>query len=241
MTRQYLSVRVGAVVLDIEGTTGSISHVRDVLFPYARKRIASWMRENRSSTEHLGIMHSLRDLTGTADLSEEAAITVLHGWADHDVKAAPLKTLQGWIWARGYATGELSGHVYPDVPEALSRWEEQGIACYIYSSGSESAQREWFSHTAYGDLTRRLSGYYDLTSAGPKFEPLSYETISTNIGMPGKQILFASDVAEELNGARDAGWHTVAVRRQDDERGADVPGHPVITSFDDLHLDVSAE
>ncbi|MFD9240517.1 hypothetical protein ACFV0D_00985, partial [Streptomyces sp. NPDC059556] len=27
-----------AVVLDIEGTTGSLSHVRDVLFPYARGR-----------------------------------------------------------------------------------------------------------------------------------------------------------------------------------------------------------
>ena len=37
---------IKAIVTDIEGTTSSISFVHDVLFPYARKHIAEFVRRN---------------------------------------------------------------------------------------------------------------------------------------------------------------------------------------------------
>ena len=37
----------GAVVVDIEGTVGSIRFVKDVLFPYARSRLRPFVLANR--------------------------------------------------------------------------------------------------------------------------------------------------------------------------------------------------
>jgi enolase-phosphatase E1 len=227
---------VHAVVLDIEGTTGSLSHVRDVLFPYARKRIGAWMRERRGTEDWHRVVRSVRAHTAEPGLDEEAVVARLEHWADADIKAAPLKDLQGMIWASGYAAGELYGHVYPEVPSALERWKAQGIARYIYSSGSEAAQRDWFRHTEAGDLSGLLDGYFDLVSAGPKGEAGSYRAVSGLLDGPGSSTLFVSDTGEELDAAAAAGWQTVAVRRPEDTRGTAVPGHPVVSCLDALGL-----
>lgn len=137
-----------AVVLDIEGTTGSAAHVRQVLFPYARQRIAGWFAAHRDTPLHAELVLA----TGAAD--EADAVRTLTGWADADVKAAPLKAVQARIWAEGYADGSLAGHVYEDVPGALAAWADAGIGRSTYSSGARAAQRDWFATTAYGDLTR---------------------------------------------------------------------------------------
>jgi enolase-phosphatase E1 len=38
-------MKLPVVLTDIEGTTSSISFVKDVLFPYARERLPRWVRE----------------------------------------------------------------------------------------------------------------------------------------------------------------------------------------------------
>ncbi|MHA6758504.1 acireductone synthase [Streptacidiphilus sp. PAMC 29251] len=222
---------VHAVVLDIEGTTGSVSHVQEVLFPHARARIARWLTKHQHTPKGRDLLAAVRDRTDSAELSCAQAVGVLEDWSDQDVKAAPLKSLQALIWAEGYRAGELSGHVYPEVPAALARWRVAGVSRYIYSSGAVPAQRDWFAHTAFGDLTPLLDGYFDLTTAGGKREPGSYRSIATTIGTPAAHILFASDVAEELDAAAEAGWQTLGVRRADDPRGPDLPGHPCVASF----------
>ncbi|WP_314612967.1 HAD family hydrolase [Streptomyces stackebrandtii] len=60
------------------------------------------------------------------------------------------------------------------MPPALEHWKARGVGRYICSSGSVAAQRDWFGHTAYGDLCPLLDGYFDLTTAGPKTSPESY-------------------------------------------------------------------
>lgn len=87
-----------AVVLDIEGTTGSLSHVRDVLFPYARERLAPWLATHRGTAPWQQILDAVTTHTGAAH-DEAGALVLLEQWADADVKAAPLKTLQGLIWS----------------------------------------------------------------------------------------------------------------------------------------------
>lgn len=221
---------IQAVLLDIEGTTGALSHVRDVLFPYARTRIAPWMTAHHHTDQGRHILQAVRADLGNAQLSPAEAAAQLERWADTDTKAAPLKTLQGHIWAAGYASGDLTGHVYPDVPQALAAWQEQGIARYIYSSGSETAQRDWFAHTDHGDLTALLDGHFDLTSTGPKHDAASYRRIAQAIHTPPELILFASDSGEELDAAATAGFQTLAVRRPDDPRPAP-PAHRMLTSL----------
>ncbi|MGW8987467.1 acireductone synthase [Streptomyces parvus] len=221
-----------AVVLDIEGTTGSLSHVRDVLFPYARRRIAPWLAAHRGTVPWRRILDAVAAHTGVSH-DEASALALLEQWADADVKAAPLKTVQGLIWADGYVAGELYGHVYPDVPPALRRWKAEGTGRYIYSSGTVAAQRDWFGHTAHGDLRPLLDGYFDLTTAGPKADTDSYRAIAAHLGYAPGDLLFVSDVGAELDAAAEAGWQAVAVRRPDDERAA-VTGHEAVASLTPL-------
>ncbi|MGW0561700.1 acireductone synthase [Streptomyces sp. NPDC003016] len=227
---------VRAVVLDIEGTTGSASHVHDVLFPYARERFAGWFATHRGELPWTQLMEEVRIHTGDPRLDEGGAVAALAAWSDQDVKAPPLKRIQGLIWAEGYARSTLTGHVYDDVPAALARWRQSGIGRYIYSSGSAAAQRDWFAHSNHGDLSALLDGYFDLSGAGGKQEAESYRAITRALRVPAHETVFVSDVGEELDAATAAGWRAVAVRRPGDPRGPEVAGHPTVPALDGIRL-----
>ncbi|WP_030257719.1 MULTISPECIES: acireductone synthase [Streptomyces] len=227
-----------AAVLDIEGTTGSAAHVYEVLFPYARVRLADWFASHRDDPRHGELLAEVGEVTGTA-VDEAGAIAALTAWADADVKAAPLKRLQGLIWAEGFADGTLTGHVYPDVPPALRRWQAAGIDCYIYSSGSVTAQRDWFGHSNEGDLSGLLRGHFDLGNAGAKTEAASYRSITRAIGTPPHLTVFLSDRVGELDAAAAAGWQTVAVRRPEDP-SAPMGEHPLVAALDQIQLNAHA-
>jgi enolase-phosphatase E1 len=148
------------------------------------------------------------------------------------VKAAPLKLLQGLVWANGYPDGDLHGHVYEKVPAVMAEWNSAGLAQCIYSSGSVAAQRDWFAHTQYGDLTEYLAGYFNLSTVGRKKATASYSAISSAIGVCPEQTLFFSHFGEELDAAAAASWLTIEVRRDTDERGPVVPGHRTVHRLD---------
>ena len=40
-----------AIVIDIEGTVGSIAFVRSVLFPYAKRKLPDWVRQHADQPE----------------------------------------------------------------------------------------------------------------------------------------------------------------------------------------------
>ncbi len=162
------------------------------------------------------------------ELTPDAAAAVLEKWIDEDRKATPLKALQGMIWRQGYESGELKGHVYDDTPEFLRRWHGRGLKLYVYSSGSVEAQKLIFGHTAFGDLTPLFSGYFD-TRVGGKREAQSYMTILRDTGLSGQDMLFLSDIAEELDAARAAGLRTCQLLR--DEKAKSASGHPQARSF----------
>lgn len=195
---------VKAVLTDIEGTTSSIAFVTDTLFPYARARLADYVATHPAETAPL--LDAVR--------AEEAGdpVETLLRWIDEDRKATPLKTLQGLIWAEGYADGTLKGHVYPDAVDALRRWHAQGLALYVYSSGSIAAQKLIFGYSNAGDLTPLFSGYFD-TSSGPKRDAQSYRHIAGEIGLPAAEILFLSDNAQEIAAARAAGMQVLHIDR----------------------------
>ncbi|MDQ2958637.1 MAG: acireductone synthase [Actinomycetota bacterium] len=220
---------VAAIVLDIEGTTSSLSYVRDRLFPFSRDRIDAFLAG--SSEQVAGLVAEVRELAGqpAASIAEVAAI--LRGWIDTDVKAPPLKSIQGLIWAEGFADGSLLAPVYDDVPPALAAWTAAGIAVHSYSSGSVGAQREWYRHTQHGDLLGYFGSLFDTRQPGPKREPSSYLMISRTLGVPPGSLLFASDEPGELVAASQAGWQAVGVRRPGDP-GGQSGEHNWISDFD---------
>lgn len=223
-----LPARPAAVVVDIEGTVGSIRFVRDVLFPFARARLGEFVRAHRMRPDVARELAAVAAETGERDL--EGRIAALERWSDADRKATPLKALQGMIWAGGYVSGELIAHLYDDAAAALRRWRAAGLPVHVYSSGSVAAQKLYFAHTAAGDLTPALAGYFD-TTTGAKQSPDSYRRIAGAIGAPSGSLLFLSDVAAELEAARSAGLQAVQVRRDP------VPEplfDPFVRSFDEL-------
>lgn len=227
---------ITAAVVDIEGTTSAIAYVRDQLFPYARTRISDWISRNRDRPETRAVLDETRALIERPDASTDEVINALLRWADEDSKTPPLKTLQGWIWQEGFAAGELRGHVYADVPAALREWTSGGISVYVYSSGSSAAQRAWFRNSQAGDLLPYVSGHFDLNNAGPKRDSRSYDRIAERLGVPSRRIVFFSDVGAELDAARDAGWHTVLVRRPDEETTDTETAHLTVPSLAEITL-----
>ncbi len=201
-----------AIVTDIEGTTSSLSFVKDVLFPYARQRLPAFVRDHCNDPKVMGLLQEASAVAGR-HLNMDQLIAQLIQWIDEDRKVTSLKTLQGLIWEAGYKQGDFCGHVYPDVEGCLKQWKAQGIDLYVYSSGSVQAQWLLFAHTEYGDLTPLFSGYFD-TSIGHKRDAASYVTLAHTIELPPPALLFLSDVLEELDAARAAGMQTVWLRRE---------------------------
>ncbi|TAM10638.1 MAG: acireductone synthase [Nevskiaceae bacterium] len=223
---------IKAIVTDIEGTTTSIAFVHDVLFPYARQRIAAFVAEHADAPKVRVQLDAVAQLAGRALTPTESG-TLLVRWIDEDRKATPLKALQGMIWAHGYAEGTLKGHVYADVPACLRRWHAAGLRLYVYSSGSVAAQKLIFGHSTAGDLTPLFSGYFD-THIGGKREAASYRNILTELGQPGAHVLFLSDVTAELDAARTAGIGTCQLLR--DAADQTVADHPQARDFSEVQL-----
>lgn len=203
---------IQAIITDIEGTTSSLSFVKDVLFPYARAHLPDFVKQHQTDTEVAALLAEARRLVG-ADLDDTALIAQFIDWIDRDQKITPLKSLQGLIWEAGYQKGDFTGHIYEDAVRQLNAWKQQGYALYVYSSGSVHAQKLLFGHTAYGDLTPLFSGYFD-THIGGKREHASYHAIAQHIGLPAAEILFLSDIKEELDAAEAAGFHTYWLVRE---------------------------
>ena len=173
---------VRAIVTDIEGTTTSLSFVKDVLFPYSTRHLPGFVRSQGHRPEVRQLLDEARKLAGGA-VDDEGLVGVLLKWIETDQKLAPLKGLQGLLWEEGYRQGAFQGHVYEDATRRLREWHQQGLRLYVYSSGSEHAQRLIFGHTPFGDLTPLFSGYFD-TRVGGKKEAPSYAAIVRELGLP---------------------------------------------------------
>jgi len=224
------------VVLDIEGTLTATSQVHVVLYDYARPRLGPWIDEHPDDPEVAKAVAEIRSLGGLAPgAGTGEVVAVLHGWMDADQKIAPLKTLQGLIWQRGYATGDLTAELFPDVAPVLRAWHEKGLRLAVFSSGSVSGQVAMFSRTTDGDLTGLFRRHFDTVNAGPKREAASYRTIASALAAEPGAVVFVSDVPAELDAAAAAGWQTVGAARPGEPFGdADFGPHRTVERFDEL-------
>ena len=247
MTITLGTLGVRGVVLDIEGTTTPISFVYDVLFPYARGNLQEFLSTHGPTGLLAEVERQLRE-EHAADVARGDAPPPLPAdmtsgnaadlapyvvWLmDRDRKSPGLKLRQGMIWQGGFADGSLRGEIFPDVVRALERWTSSSIDVAIYSSGSVLAQRLIFGNTADGDLTPRISQFFDAT-IGPKRSADSYRHIASELHREPSELLFLSDVHAELSAARAAGFQALLCVR---------PGNPeparedetTIQTFDEL-------
>lgn len=246
MTISQFAAPVQVILLDIEGTTTPLDFVQQTLFPYARRRLRAYLTERGSDPQVQAELANLR-AEHAADVREQlhpppwpdgaqaldGAVAYLDYLMESDRKSTPLKSLQGKIWAAGYQAGELQSVVFEDVPGALQRWRNQQRRIYIYSSGSVLAQRLLFAHTAAGDLTSLIDGYFD-TSIGGKKEAASYGRIAQALQVNPAEMLFISDVSAELEAAHHAGLQTLLSLRPGNPAQDQLGGGRVVTTFDEV-------
>src|SRR3954469_21741436 len=108
-----------AILLDIEGTTTPIAFVHEVLFPYARARVRSYLERHATNPGVIEDLAMLRSEHGAESPAEpglppwnptseiRSAEAYVHWLMDRDRKSTGLKSLQGRIWEEGYYGGEL--------------------------------------------------------------------------------------------------------------------------------------
>jgi enolase-phosphatase E1 len=237
--------QIRVILLDIEGTTTPVKFVYQTLFPYASRKLESFLREHFQDPE---IQSLIQDLRAQHELDARSGLEP-PGWLDHpeearlrssvsygqwliarDSKCTPLKSMQGKIWQQGFLSGELRGEVFPDVPIAFERWRRQKKIICIYSSGSVLAQQLLFRTTTSGDLTPYISIFFD-TRVGGKTEGESYKKIAASFSYAQHQFLFVSDAVKEIEAAASVGMQAILCDR--DGRACFSPAEGVvIRSFD---------
>ncbi|XP_072746251.1 uncharacterized protein Enoph [Anoplolepis gracilipes] len=246
------------VLVDIEGTTTSISFVKETLFPYVRQNLKNYIESKWEDEEFKQDYEKLKEqakkdekdqldgfVTITGDKPEEEKESLLKNvlWQmDNDRKTGALKQLQGHMWREAYKTGAVKAHVYEDVPKALESWKNDGRKIYVYSSGSVEAQKLLFGHSVHGDLLKYFSGFFD-TEVGAKQESDSYKNILSKIDDKPSNVVFLTDVVKEAAAAKEAGLSTVIVVREgnaalnDEEKVT----YTTIKSFLDLTFQTSTK
>ena len=231
------------ILLDIEGTTSSISFVHDVMFPYVREHLVDFLEQHWGQPAVADCLPLLAADLGHADVeswldddsaaAKAAIVAGVNQLMDGDVKATGLKKLQGQIWKSGFESGQMTAHVYDDVVPAIDRWLAAGSEIRIYSSGSVQAQNLFFGHTVAGNLLPKFSGHYD-TTVGSKKESASYEKIVAEIGCSAADVVFVSDVVAELQAAQASGLNTVLSIRPGNEPVDEGHGFESVDSFDKI-------
>jgi methylthioribulose 1-phosphate dehydratase / enolase-phosphatase E1 len=85
-----------------------------------------------------------------------------------------------------------------------------------------------------GDLRPYLMGFFDTTVGGKK-EAASYKDIASSLAVDSPdEILFATDIVEEAQAAKAAGWRSVLMTRPGNKELPAEHGFPVIDSMDKL-------
>uniref|UniRef100_A0A914XFL1 Enolase-phosphatase E1 n=1 Tax=Plectus sambesii TaxID=2011161 RepID=A0A914XFL1_9BILA len=112
------------LLLDIEGTTTSISFVKDVLFPYVTENIGRYAMELYETEEFQADLEAMRHLSLQESNSDREVVRIptddkcaavdalvqnVKHWVQTDKKLTALKQLQGHMWRDAYESHIIKG------------------------------------------------------------------------------------------------------------------------------------
>lgn len=207
-----IHVSADVVVVDLEGTTSAAGFILGDLYDYARPRLDATLGRD-DETIRQARAQAIVEAGLPEDASDADIASALRALMEADVKSTPLKSIQGVIWAEGFAAGEIHSHFFDDVAPKLREWRDLGLRLVVYSSGSVASQQPWFRHAPQGDLSQLIEAWFDTVNAGPKKEPASYTRIAEALGSDPARTLFLTDHPDEVTAALAAGWEVVALDR----------------------------
>lgn len=226
-------------LFDIEGTTTPISFVHEVLFPYSKKNLKSFLEKNpieKSILEDLKKENQMdieKKLFSLEIESFEDQVKYLEFLISVDRKSKPLKEIQGKIWDMGYQSGELKSILFPDVFSFFEKIKSFNSEISIYSSGSVEAQKLIFEFSNFGNLRTLINNYFD-TGVGGKKEIDSYKNILSELKTNPSEVVFFTDIKEEADAAKSIGIEVFLMLRE-----GNIPqtenNHKKLKSFDEFN------
>lgn len=230
-----IHVSAYVVVVDLEGTTSAAGFILGDLYDYARPRLEETLGRTDDVLQQARAQ-AIAETGIAADASDADVAAALLQLMESDVKSTPLKTIQGVIWAEGFAAGEIHSHFFDDVAPRLKEWRELGLRLAVYSSGSVASQQPWFRHAPQGDLTQLIEAWFDTVNAGPKKDPASYTRIVEALGVDPARTLFLTDHPDEVTAALAAGWQVVALDRAGEPWAGSDFAAPAASSFTEIEV-----
>ena len=243
------------LLLDIEGTTCPVSFVSDVLFPFAKQELSTYIKQNWDKIPNNKTIQAAKkewlddESSESMQIKQQLAkgeteemdglIQYLKHLISIDKKSTALKDLQGQIWEYGYKKGELKAELFPETADCLQHWNQQGTNLSVYSSGSIHAQQLLYRHSCSGNLEGLFSHWFD-THTGPKKSAESYEIIAKCLNSIPKSIWFVSDNGEECDAARETGMNTLFSLR-DGNPDRNPRDHQVIHSLHEVNAHLTTK
>lgn len=226
--RQRPNLAPMILIFDVEGTTTSVSFVRDTLFSYIRNNLYDYINNQWDDEEFKIVVALLTDQSNTDVRNNvKGVVPITEGnnkkdsvyfnvlWQMNEKRSTPsLKLLQGHVMRLGFKTGALVGHVYRDFENLLQTIYESDCRVYTYSSGSVEAQELLFEHSIYGNLSKYFKGHFD-SGIGKKDDPESYKNIARKLKCKPESIGYFTDSYEEADAAAEAGCRTFVICRTD--------------------------
>lgn len=223
------------VVVDLEGTTSAAGFILGDLYDYARPRLDEVLGRD-DATVREARAQAIAETGLDTDADDATVAEALRGLMASDVKSTPLKTLQGIIWAEGFAAGAITSQFFDDVPPQLRAWVDGGVRLAVYSSGSVASQQPWFRHAPGGDLSGLVSGWFDTVNAGPKKDVASYHRIAEALDVVPERALFLTDHPDEVSAALAAGWQVVALDRAGEPWAGSDFAAPSVSAFTEIEV-----
>tara|TARA_B100001939_G_scaffold274925_1_gene242926 strand:+ start:332 stop:1051 length:720 start_codon:yes stop_codon:yes gene_type:complete len=232
-----LSPEVLAIVVDIEGTISDRRFTADVLVPFAEAHFAEWLDRHQHDPDVTAALDVFREAIDEPEADNARVIELAEASLAQGEAIPSLAEIVRLIWLDGYRRGELEGHIYPDAMVKLQGWAEDHRGLYTFSASAAYDQRLLLGYSDHGDITDLFSGFFD-PRTGKKTSAASFTRIAKTLGEVPDALLFVSDRASELNAAKQAGFQTCWIARDEDtqEKAYNQQDHPVVETFEAIEL-----
>ncbi|NBU98665.1 MAG: acireductone synthase [Spirochaetia bacterium] len=230
------SSEINHFLFDIEGTTAPISFVHEVLFPYSKNNLLSYLQKNKISNLIFSNLQEDHKKDKNSNLyksslenSADSLFSYLEFLISVDRKNAGLKEIQGEIWKQGYESGDIKSQIFQDTLDFFQFIKKNNKQINIYSSGSILAQKLIFKYSNLGDMSSYITNYFD-TGVGPKRDSNSYLAISKALNCSPNEIIFFTDIQEEADSALSIGIKSYLMLRKGNSP-LELIKHPTLNSF----------
>jgi enolase-phosphatase E1 len=242
-----------AIIFDLSGTVVETSFIDEVLIPYIKTNIKSYVEQKWTEKELTKDVERLRaqsqkdesapKIAGTdAEVAEQqqSVVDYVLFCLDDKKESRALSLFRFHIWFDGYDNNQIQTPVYSDVAIQIKKWKcDLHIKLYVVSNGWVDATKKFMSNTNHGDLNLLIDNHFD-TSLGPLTDKESYQKILAKIGEQPEDVIFLTKSPEEAKAAKEVGITPILVlthRRNIQKLDESDKQMTIIRSFNELEFE----